>query len=255
MADEQALRALLRGLLSWEDAHVGFEKAVADVPQKLRGVRPGGTPHSLWQILEHLRLAQADILEFCVNAKYEEKKWPDDYWPADASPPSGRAWDRSIAQFLRDRRALEKLAAGASAEEALRLGREILFALDEDLRHAEDQERPDRETETELGAVRGVAASLAAVGLLEKEGRHHRLTEAGVEVARALEYEAMEELQEALHSVLSANEFTQRLIAFVRGRGGVDEEQFAPHIARVAGVRRVGERPRPLRGVRHGLCR
>jgi hypothetical protein len=111
MADERALRALLRRLLSWEDAHVGFEKAVAGVPQKLRGMRPAGAPHSLWQILEHLRLAQADILEFCVNAEYEEKKWPDDYWPAAASPPVGGAWDKSIAQFLRDRRALEKLAA------------------------------------------------------------------------------------------------------------------------------------------------
>lgn len=111
MADERALRALLRRLLSWEDAHVGFEKAVAGVPQKLRGVRPAGAPHSLWQILEHLRLAQADILEFCVNGKYEEKKWPDDYWPADACPPSGHAWDESIAQFLRDRRALEKVAS------------------------------------------------------------------------------------------------------------------------------------------------
>jgi hypothetical protein len=102
---------MLSALLDWEDAHVGFEKAVAGVPPELRGVRPPGAPHSLWAIVEHLRLAQADILEFCVDPRYVEKQWPHDYWPADAPPPSGRAWDDSIAAFLRDRRSLQKLAA------------------------------------------------------------------------------------------------------------------------------------------------
>ena len=121
MADERALRGLLRRLLSWEDAHVGFEKAVAGVPPKLRGVRPPGAPHSLWQILEHLRLAQADILEFCVNSEYEDKTWPADYWPAAVPPPSKDAWDDCIAQFLRDRRALRKLAADPTIELTARI--------------------------------------------------------------------------------------------------------------------------------------
>jgi DinB superfamily len=111
MADERALRGLLRRLLDWEDAHVGFEKAVAGIPPRLRGTRPAGAPHSPWEIVEHLRLAQADILEFCVNSGYKEKAWPADYWPAAASPPSKGAWDDSIAQFQRDRRALQRLAA------------------------------------------------------------------------------------------------------------------------------------------------
>lgn len=111
MADEKALRALLRKLLDWEDAHVGFETAVAGIPPKSRGAQPPGARHSPWQILEHLRLAQFDMLDFCVNPDYEERKWPDDYWPPSAAPPSKAAWDESVAQFLRDRRALQKLAA------------------------------------------------------------------------------------------------------------------------------------------------
>ena len=116
MADEKALRGLLRNLLDWEDAHVGFETAVADIPPKLRGVQPPGAPHSPWQIVEHLRLTQFDILDFCVNPDYEEKKWPADYWPPSAAPPSTSAWDKSIARFIRDRRALQKLATDSKIE-------------------------------------------------------------------------------------------------------------------------------------------
>ena len=111
MTDEKALRQLLGQMLDWEDAHVGFDTAVAGIPARLRGVRPPGAPHSLWQLVEHLRLALADILDFCVNAEYEEKKWPDDYWPAAAAPSSPRAWTASIARFAADRQALQKLAA------------------------------------------------------------------------------------------------------------------------------------------------
>jgi uncharacterized damage-inducible protein DinB len=111
MTDEKAWRDLVGKLLAWEDAHVGFEAAVAGIPPKLRGVRPPGAPHSAWEIVEHLRLAQLDILDFCINPHYEEKKWPDDYWPSSAAPPSKAAWEASIAQSLRDRQTLQKLAA------------------------------------------------------------------------------------------------------------------------------------------------
>ncbi len=111
MTDEKAWRDLVGKLLAWEDAHVGFEAAVAGIPLKLRGVRPPGAPHSAWEIVEHLRLAQFDILDFCINSHYEEKKWPDDYWPSTVAPPSKAAWDASIAQSLRDRQTLQKLAA------------------------------------------------------------------------------------------------------------------------------------------------
>ena len=74
MIDEKALRAQLVKLLDFEDAHIGFDRAVKGIPAHMRGKVPPGSEHSLWQLLEHLRIAQADILEFCLTAKYQEKK-------------------------------------------------------------------------------------------------------------------------------------------------------------------------------------
>lgn len=109
--NEKALRTVLSKLLDWEDAHVGFDTVVAGIPPRLRGKRPAGAPHSPWELLEHLRLAQLDILDFCVNPKYKEHRWPDDYWPSSRGPSSDAAWKRSVAQFKRDRRKLQRLAA------------------------------------------------------------------------------------------------------------------------------------------------
>jgi len=110
MADEDPLREQLARLLSWSDAHVSLDEAVAELPPELRGRTPPGLPYSPWQLLEHLRLAQRDILDFCVNPKYKELRWPDDYWPAGAAPPSDAAWDESLEGFRRDRAALQALA-------------------------------------------------------------------------------------------------------------------------------------------------
>jgi uncharacterized damage-inducible protein DinB len=107
----EALRDHLSRLLGWHDAHVDFDAAVADLPETARGRTPAGAPHSPWQLLEHIRITQHDILDFCVNAKYEEMAWPDDYWPAQAAPPDAAAWDRSIAAVRADRAALQALAA------------------------------------------------------------------------------------------------------------------------------------------------
>lgn len=104
------LRKQIADLLNWSDAHVGFDKTVKGIGPRFRGVVPTGLPHSAWQLLEHLRIAQADILEFCRSARYKEKKWPDDYWPASPKPPSTAAWTRSIAGFRRDRTTLQRLA-------------------------------------------------------------------------------------------------------------------------------------------------
>ncbi|MFL5534619.1 MAG: DinB family protein, partial [Gemmatimonadales bacterium] len=78
-------------LLSWEDAHTSFESAMADLPVHLRGTRPSTLPYSPWQLVEHLRITQADILDFCRNPKYRELKWPDNYWPSSDSPPDSAA--------------------------------------------------------------------------------------------------------------------------------------------------------------------
>jgi uncharacterized damage-inducible protein DinB len=115
-AASAALRAQLRRILSWQDAHVGFEKSVEGLAPKLRGVRVDGFPHSAWELLEHLRITQHDILDFCRNPSYVEITWPDDYWPSSAEPPSEAAWDDSIAAFREDRAALEALAADESID-------------------------------------------------------------------------------------------------------------------------------------------
>src|SRR5918995_4402850 len=105
-----ALRAHLVRVLDWEEAHVGFEKAVDGIPADKRGARAAGFEHSPWQLLEHIRLAQDDILDFCVNPTYEHTmKWPDDYWPAQPEPPSAKAWDESLAAYARGREQLQRL--------------------------------------------------------------------------------------------------------------------------------------------------
>lgn len=97
--------------LDWEDAHVGFDTAVDGIPADKRGARAAGFEHSLWQLVEHIRLAQEDILDFCVNADYEHNmKWPDDYWPKDAAPPGDQAWHDSIASYRRSLEAMKQLA-------------------------------------------------------------------------------------------------------------------------------------------------
>jgi DinB family protein len=104
------LRATIARLLDWQDAHAGFEKVVAGLPPDLRGRAPDGLPYSPWQLVEHIRLTQHDILEFCRNPSYEELDWPGDYWPKGAPPPSAEAWDKSVAAVRQDREALKQLA-------------------------------------------------------------------------------------------------------------------------------------------------
>jgi uncharacterized damage-inducible protein DinB len=113
MIDEKALRAQLVKLLDFEEAHVGFDRAVKGIPPRMRGQVPANGEHSLWELLEHLRIAQADILEFCRTAKYKEKKWPNDYWPASPAPRSASAWTKAIADYRRDRKAFQRLAANS----------------------------------------------------------------------------------------------------------------------------------------------
>lgn len=92
-------------------AHLTFLDAVTDFPVALRGAKPSGVPHSAWQLIEHMRIAQQDILDFSRNPAYREKKFPDDYWPASAAPPSEEAWDASVRQFQSDLKELQVLFA------------------------------------------------------------------------------------------------------------------------------------------------
>jgi uncharacterized damage-inducible protein DinB len=108
-AADGALREQLARFLDWKEAHADFDAAVTGIPPQMRGTVPPGLAHSAWQILEHLRIAQHDILDFSINSGYEEKKWPDDYWPA-AAPPTASAWDESVAAYKRDLAAMQALA-------------------------------------------------------------------------------------------------------------------------------------------------
>jgi uncharacterized damage-inducible protein DinB len=114
-------RELLARMLGWEDAHAGYEAAVASIPTNLRGNQPTGLPYSAWQLVEHLRITQHDILEFCRNPDYKELEWPKDYWPALPAPPSEAAWNESISTFRRDREALQKLAADTTIDLTARI--------------------------------------------------------------------------------------------------------------------------------------
>lgn len=109
MNETRQMRELLARQLDWEAAHVGYQRAVADFPLALRGVVPDGFAHSGWQMVEHIRLAQADILDFCVNPAYVAPAWPESYWPA-AAPQDAAAWDASVEGYQRDLEALRQLA-------------------------------------------------------------------------------------------------------------------------------------------------
>ncbi|HUJ31736.1 MAG TPA: DinB family protein [Candidatus Acidoferrum sp.] len=109
--DEQKLREHLRRVLSWGEGHVTWKAAVAGVPAKSRGVKPAGAPHSLWELLEHARLAQWDILEFSRDPKHVSPDFPDGYWPTTPAPPSDAAWEKSVKAFESDTEAMGRLVA------------------------------------------------------------------------------------------------------------------------------------------------
>jgi len=111
-----ALREHLIYLLSGGGAHAGFEDATGDLAQKLRGVKPQGMPHSAWMLVEHLRLAQWDILEFSRNPKHKSPAWPEGYWPKEEAPPDGEAWPKSIQSFRKDLKAMQDLVANPKTD-------------------------------------------------------------------------------------------------------------------------------------------
>jgi hypothetical protein len=102
MNQDQALRQHLVDLLTGEHAHAGFESAVKDVPKPIRGARPAGVDHSLWELLEHLRIAQWDILQFSRHAKHVSPEWPSGYWPKSAAPATDAEWNKSVKTFRHD---------------------------------------------------------------------------------------------------------------------------------------------------------
>ena len=104
-----ALRTMLVDALRGHQAHIDFDSALEDFPVEARGWKPHGSPHTAWQLLEHMRLSQWDILEFSRNPKHKSPEWPDGYWPKTEAPPSDKAWNDSIKAFQRDAAEFNKL--------------------------------------------------------------------------------------------------------------------------------------------------
>ena len=109
MDTNEILRDQLSRLLERSEAHTGFDAAVAGIPSEARGTRPANLPHSAWELLEHIRRAQRDILEFCQAPAYVKRAWPADYWPSTAEPPSTEAWDESVEAYRHDRAEFQQL--------------------------------------------------------------------------------------------------------------------------------------------------
>ena len=115
MDQNDELRNHLVKSLDWEDTHAGFDAAVEGIPPEVRGVQPAGLPYSPWQLLEHIRICQRDILDFSRDPDYREMKF-EEYWPATVAPPSEQAWDDSIASFRADLESLKQLAIDKSID-------------------------------------------------------------------------------------------------------------------------------------------
>jgi len=113
---DKALREHLLELLKGGGAHAKFEDAIADLPDDLRGKKVQGLPYTFWMVLEHMRIAQWDILDFSINPKYKAMKWPDGYWPKTEAPPSAAAWNNSIKEFKKDLKAMQDLVANPKTD-------------------------------------------------------------------------------------------------------------------------------------------
>lgn len=141
--DEAALRRHVVDLLNSRGAHADFDTAVRHLPADLRGARPEGQPHTPWRLLEHLRIAQWDILEFSRSADHRSPQWPEGYWPKSDAPPNDLAWDRSLESFRRDLRSMCDLVSDPTKDlfaaipwgEGQTLLREALLVADHNAYH------------------------------------------------------------------------------------------------------------------------
>ena len=141
-SDSVARKQLLE-LLRGGSAHLGFDEAVADLPAKLRGAKPPGQPHTPWRLVEHMRIAQNDILEFIRNPKHKSPKWPEGYWPPGDGPAKPGDWDHTLNAFRADLKAIEELVADPANDlfaplphgEGQTLFREALLTADHNAYH------------------------------------------------------------------------------------------------------------------------
>jgi hypothetical protein len=143
MKTSDPLRQHLANLLTKAEAHLDLESELKDFPRELRGRKPEGAPHTPWQLLEHIRIAQWDILEFSRDAKHKSPKWPEGYWPKTEAPPDDKAWDKSVKQVLADLKAMAELVGDSKSDllakiphgDGQTLLREVLLVADHNAYH------------------------------------------------------------------------------------------------------------------------
>ncbi len=124
MSNKEEWRAIVASSLDWEQAHSSLENSLKGLAPELRGRRPPGFSHSAWELLEHIRITQHDLLEFVQNPDYEEKlQWPKDYWPPNMAPASDKAWNESLAGWRKDRMALERFTTDGKVDLTSRIPR------------------------------------------------------------------------------------------------------------------------------------
>ncbi len=116
MPDDKVIRDHVLKLLKGRQGHVDFETVLANLPQEFQGKKPEGAPHTPWQLLEHMRIAQEDILEFSRDPKHESPKFPEGYWPDSQTPPDESAWQKSVTSFAADLQAMADLVADPSTD-------------------------------------------------------------------------------------------------------------------------------------------
>jgi DinB superfamily len=140
MKTTDSLREAVLALLTSDGAHANFDAAAKNMPADLQGKRPPGGAHSPWEILEHLRIAQSDILEFVRNPKHVSPEFPSGYWPSTPTPPNAKAWENSVKAFRADAKALEEMASNADllgqyAPDGQTVLRKLLLAADHNAYH------------------------------------------------------------------------------------------------------------------------
>ena len=116
MASEDKWREIVASSLDWEQAHASLDSSLAGLAAELRGKRAEGFPHSVWELADHIRRTQYDLLDFCRNPHYEEIKWPDDYWPKSSAPANEAEWTATIDAIHRDSKALAEFTKDTSRD-------------------------------------------------------------------------------------------------------------------------------------------
>ena len=116
MTQDESLRIHLVSVLKGGQSHSPIDLAIAAWPSQSRGLRPGNANHSGWELLEHMRTAQWDILDFSVSAEHVSPKYPDGYWPDSEIPPSDEAWNESVEQFGKDLEAMQSLVSDPTTD-------------------------------------------------------------------------------------------------------------------------------------------